>query len=101
MKVYHNKFLSQLKEKDLKQMETFAREDEFDAIRRYIAEKLKTSKFTAPQRNDLENFFANVYNKATIVSGLGTVKYDFWCLNLIYLKVQDSTNLDMVATKND
>jgi hypothetical protein len=75
MKAYHSKFLSQLKEKDLKQMETFAREDEFEAVRKYIAEKLKSSKFTAAQRSDLENFFANVYNKATVVTGTGTVKF--------------------------
>ncbi|KAI6177159.1 hypothetical protein M3Y97_00876600 [Aphelenchoides bicaudatus] len=76
MRVYHNKFLSQLTEKDLKQMETFAREDEFEAIRTYIKEKLKNSKFTAAQKSELENFFANVYNKANIPVGMGTRQYE-------------------------
>jgi len=74
MKIYHNKFLSQLKEKDFKQMEVFAREDSFDSIRNYIRDKLKNGKFTAAQKSEIENFFANSYNKASIVTGTGFLK---------------------------
>lgn len=73
MKAHHNKFIATLKEKDFKQLETFAREDEFDSIRRYIGEKLKHGKFTAAQRSDLENFFANAFNKASTVQGTGNL----------------------------
>jgi len=77
MKIYINKFLSQLKEKDFKQMEVFAREDSFDSIRNYIRDKLKNGKFTAAQKSEIENFFANSYNKASIVTGTGLSKMIF------------------------
>lgn len=71
MKGYINKFISQLKENDFKQIAMFAKEDEWDSIRKYIKEKLKNSKYTSIQKSELENFFASVYSKVTSVSGTG------------------------------
>jgi hypothetical protein len=71
MKGYHNKFISQLKEQDFKQMQTFARGDEFKSIKNYVAEKLKKTRFTPEQQTEIENFFANAFNKVSIVSGTG------------------------------
>lgn len=76
MKTYHVRFISRLSEKDFKQMETFAREDEFDSIRRYICEKLKDSKLKTAQKNEIEMFFSNVYAKTTIAVGTGTRQYE-------------------------
>lgn len=76
MKGYQNKFISLLNERDFKQMQTFARGDEFASIKNYVAEKLKKTRFTAEQRSEIESFFANAFNKVNIVSGTGLPSRD-------------------------
>ncbi|KAI6201448.1 hypothetical protein M3Y96_00842800 [Aphelenchoides besseyi] len=70
--------LLKMKDRDFKQLQTFAREDEYDSIRSYVNEKIKDSgrSLSATDRSELENFFVNAFGKVTIVAGTGSRQYE-------------------------
>jgi len=76
MKMSHNRFFSQLTERDIKQLETFAKENQSESIRQFIRDKIKKGTYTAADQADLENLFANAFNSVPLVSGLGTRQYE-------------------------